>query len=120
MCHGDPSTLPTYTPDYLDKMILVHYKHFPNVASVPKRVTQGLMNQAKSKARIKFANVMIVGTIFGCILTVVFAKTNSRQNSLVEENMKRHLMYKKGETGGAGRLGLITSKGDEKEGEKEE
>ena len=71
--------------------------------------------QAKSRARIKIANIMIAMTLVGAAFTIYFAKTNSRQNSLIEENQRRHLMYSKGETGsGTGRMGLIThSKDDE-------
>ena len=50
-------------------------------------------------ARVNFANCMIVGTLIGCVFTVYIAKSNSRQNSLVQENQRRHLMYTKGDTG---------------------
>jgi len=103
--------VPTYHPDYIDKSILVHYKHYPNVAAVPDRVDQHIMDRAKSMARVKFANIMILGTLIGCAFTVYIAKSNSRQNSLVQENQRRHLMYTKGDTGlgsGVGRIGLVT------------
>ena len=123
--------VPTYHPDYIDKSILVHYKHYPNVAAVPDRVDQHIMDrvnkisifqkyllttyvQAKSMARVKFANIMIVGTLIGCAFTVYVAKSNSRQNSLVQENQRRHLMYTKGDTGsGVGRIGLVTRNQDD-------
>ena len=69
-------------------------------------------------ARVKFANCMIVATLIGCAITVYVAKSNSRQNSLVQENQRRHLMYSKGDTGtgsGTGRLGLVTRSNDEEE-----
>ena len=37
--------VPTYHPDYIDKSILVHYKHYPNVAAVPDRVDQHIMDR---------------------------------------------------------------------------
>ena len=41
----------------------------------------------------------------------------NRLHFKIEENFKRHALYKKGETGGGGRLGLVvstqTGKGDE-------
>ena len=66
------------------------------------------MNKAKNQMRIKVANLMILSTILGAIGTIIFAKSNSRQNSLIEENQRRHLMYNKGETGSGSRLGLVT------------
>ena len=56
---------------------------------------------------------MIICTIIGAIMTVYFAKKNSRQNSLIEENQRRHLMYQKGETGSGARIGLVTNTRDE-------
>ena len=66
--------------------------------------------QAKSQARISIANIMILCTILGACITIYFAKKNSRQNSLLEENQRRHLMYARGSTGDSttGRLGLVT------------
>ena len=60
-------------------------------------------------ARIKVANGMILCTIMGAIITIIYAKKNSRQNSLIEENQRRHLMYQKGETGSGARIGLVTN-----------
>ena len=73
--------------------------------------------QAKSQARISIANIMILFTILGACITIYFAKKNSRQNSLLEENQRRHLMYARGSTGDAttGRLGLVTGHTDQEE-----
>ena len=122
------SNVPSYTPDPLDKKILVHFKYYATIEEVPNKVDQHIMSrvrlqdhrvgltinncfsfQAKSQARIKMANLMIFLTLLGSLLTVIYAKSNSRQNSLQEENYRRHLHYLKGETGsGTGRLGLVT------------
>ena len=64
-------------------------------------------------ARIKVANLMILSTLIAAAMTVYFAKKNSRQNSLIEENERRHLMYKKGETGSGARLGLLINTKDD-------
>ena len=64
-------------------------------------------------ARIKVANGMILCTIIGAVITVYFAKKNSRQNSLIEENQRRHLAYRRGETGSGARLGLVTNSREE-------
>ena len=56
---------------------------------------------------------MILCTILGAATTVYFAKKNSRQNSLIEENQRRHLMYQKGETGSGARMGLVTNTKEE-------
>lgn len=114
---SDPSRMPTYHPDGLDKRILVHYKYFPTFEAVPDRVSESMMNQAKSRARIKFANVMIVMTLLGAAGTVYYARGHSKNYSLVEENFNRHKMYKKGDTGGGSRMGLVTNTPETEEAE---
>eukprot|EP00092_Neocalanus_flemingeri_P056599 GFUD01067117.1.p1 GENE.GFUD01067117.1~~GFUD01067117.1.p1 ORF type:complete len:134 (-),score=47.77 GFUD01067117.1:154-555(-) len=105
--------IPTYHPDSLDKKILVHFKYFASVEEIPHRVSESMMIQAKSKARIKTANLMIFSTIVCACITIYFAKTSMKQNSLVEENQRRHTMYKKGETGSGARMGLVTNTKDD-------
>ena len=41
----DIRNIPTYHPDYLDKKILVHFKHYPSIEDVPERVDQHVMNK---------------------------------------------------------------------------
>jgi len=110
----------SYRPDNLDKWILVHYKYYPDAASVPEYVSQGQMNQAKSWARIKTANVMIATTLGMCLLTVIWAKSLARENSLVEENFRRHMKFKRGDEDGSqsSRMGLLTNTKKDLEGEK--
>ena len=56
---------------------------------------------------------MMASTVVCSCITIYFAKSNMRQNSMVEENQRRHLMYKKGETKGGSRMGLVTQSNDE-------
>jgi len=116
---ADMSRDVSYRPDNLDKRILVHYKYYPNMESVPEYVSQGQMNQAKSWARIKMANVMIATTIGMCLLTVIWAKSLARENSLVEENFRRHMKFKKSDEDGSqsSRMGLLTNTKKDLEGE---
>lgn len=108
--------IPTYHPDSLDKMILVRLKYYKSVAEIPHRVDEAMMTKAKSRARIIVANIMMATTVVCACITIYFARTNSKNFSLIEENQKRHLMYKKGETGSGSRMGLVThSKEDQKE-----
>ena len=44
----DIRNMPTYHPDYLDKAILVHFKHYPSIEAVPERVSQHVMNKVKN------------------------------------------------------------------------
>jgi len=101
----------SYRPDNLDKRILVHYSYYPNLQSVPEYVSQGQMNQAKSWARIKMANVMIATTVGLCLLTIIWAKSLMRENSLLEENYRRHMKFKSNEGDGSqsSRMGLLTN-----------
>ena len=62
-CSDGVRNIPTYHPDSLDKKILVHFKYFKTIEEIPHRVSGSMMAQAKSKARIKMANVMIGTTI---------------------------------------------------------
>ena len=86
LCSDGVRNINTYHPDSLDKKILVHLKYFKTIEEIPYRVPESMMAQAKSKARIKMANVMIGTTLVCACITIYFAKTFSRQNSLVEEN----------------------------------
>ena len=43
----DIRNIPTYHPDFLDKKILVHFKHYPSIEAVPERVDQHVMNKVK-------------------------------------------------------------------------
>ena len=36
----------TFKPDNLDKRILVHFKYYPDMASVPERISDSKMGQA--------------------------------------------------------------------------
>jgi hypothetical protein len=36
----------TFKPDYLDKRILVHFKYYPDIDSVPERISDSKMGQA--------------------------------------------------------------------------
>ena len=56
---------------------------------------------------------MMLFTVLGACMTVYYAKKNSRQNSLIEENQRRHQMYKKGETGSGSRMGLVFNSKDD-------
>ena len=69
--------------------------------SVPEYVSQGQMNQAKSWARIKMANVMIATMIGMCLLTVFWATSMQRGNSPVEENFRRHMKVKESDEDGS-------------------
>jgi hypothetical protein len=40
----------TFKPDYLDKRILVHFKYYPDMDSVPERISDSKMGQARQIA----------------------------------------------------------------------
>jgi hypothetical protein len=103
----------TYRPDKLDKWILVHYKHYPSIQTVPRYVDESLMNKAKSKARIKLSNIMMAFFAVSSLAIVIFAKRNMHRDSVVEQGMRRHEAWKKGQEGTTGRLTLLTGAGEE-------
>merc|ERR1712098_233924 len=86
--------------------ILVRVKYYKSVAEIPHRVDEAMMTKAKSRARIIVANIMMATTVVCACITIYFARSNSKNFSLIEENQRRHLMYKKGETGSGSRWGL--------------
>jgi hypothetical protein len=99
----------TYKPDNLDKRILVHYKYYPNVESVPRFVSESIMTNAKSRARIKLSNIMIVATLLGCLATAIFAKKQAHRISVIEQSQRRHEAWQRGEESGPiGRWSLAT------------
>ncbi|KAK2585335.1 hypothetical protein KPH14_010016 [Odynerus spinipes] len=63
-----------YAVTDFDKRILVWVKRFPSIAEVPKEVTRDCMLQAKTKARVRVCNIMIVCTIIGFILAAISGK----------------------------------------------
>jgi len=91
----------------LQKRILVHFKHFPDIDSVPERVSKSMMMKAMSQARIKVSFIMMVTALFLCFCTAWYGKTHQYETSLVEINQRRHEAYKIGKDSGGGRLSLI-------------
>ncbi|XP_029171727.1 UPF0389 protein GA21628-like [Nylanderia fulva] len=57
-----------------DKRVLVWVKRYPSIADVPVDVTVECLLAARSKARIKACNYMIVATLIGCIGAVILGK----------------------------------------------
>ncbi|KYQ46428.1 hypothetical protein ALC60_14524 [Trachymyrmex zeteki] len=69
-----------------DKRILVWVKRYPSIADVPKDVTVDCILSARSKARIKTCNYMIVFTIIGCIGAVLLGKRDAKRGvSLIKQ-----------------------------------
>ncbi|XP_018340671.1 PREDICTED: UPF0389 protein CG9231 isoform X2 [Trachymyrmex septentrionalis] len=62
-----------------DKRILVWVNRYPSIADVPKDVTTDCILGARSKARIKTCNYMIVFTIIGCIGAVILGKRQAKR-----------------------------------------
>ncbi|KAG5310881.1 F162A protein, partial [Acromyrmex insinuator] len=72
-----------------DKKILVWVKRYPSIADVPKDVTVDCILSARSKARIKTCNYMIVFTIIGCIGAVLLGKRDAKRGeSLFKQREK--------------------------------
>jgi len=110
-----------HVPSGYQRAILVHFKYFPNMESVPERVSLSMMAKAMSQARIKVSLSMIVVALFMCFCTAYYGKTHMNQNSLVEVNLRRHEAYKLGQNASGGRLALVfPNKEPEAEAKKEE
>lgn len=104
----------------LKKRILVHFKYYPNIESVPERVPSAMMAKALSQARIKVSILMMLTAIVLCFLTAWYGRAHRYEYSLHQVNMRRHELYKMGETGRGGRLALIFHDEPAKEEKKEE
>jgi hypothetical protein len=106
-------------PTNMQKRILVHFKYYPNIESIPERVEWPKMNKAMSQYRIKVSFTMIVVTLFLCFCTAWYGKTHMYETSLVQVNLDRHLAYKKGEDFMGRRMALVTGANVDKNAEAE-
>lgn len=68
-----------------DKKLLVWVKRYPNVADVPTEVTSECILSARSKARIKICNYMIVVTIIGCVISVILGKRQAERGDTLKK-----------------------------------
>ncbi|XP_011137964.1 protein FAM162A [Harpegnathos saltator] len=68
-----------YRVTNFDKRILVWVKRYPSIAEVPEKVTVDCLLTARSKARIKTCNYMIVVTIIGCIIAAFLGKRQAER-----------------------------------------
>jgi len=98
----------TTVPSNLQRRILVHFKHYPNVDAIPDRVSWSTMNKVMSQYRIKVSFMMMVTTMVLCFLTAWYGKTHMRETSLVEVNLQRHKFYAEGKDFTGQRLALVT------------
>ncbi|XP_032681532.1 UPF0389 protein GA21628-like isoform X2 [Odontomachus brunneus] len=62
-----------------DKLVLAWVKRYPSVAEVPEKVTIDCLLTARSKARIKTINYMIVMSIIGCIIAAILGKRQAEK-----------------------------------------
>jgi len=107
-----------YTPNDLERKILVHFKHYPNYESVPDRVNFALVNKAWSQFRIKVSLGMMATALFLCFCTAVYGRSHMHNNqSLVEVNFRRHEAYKRGEDFYGRRVELLKKKEADKDSE---
>jgi len=104
-------------PSNLQKRILVHFKHYPNIESVPDRVSHSKMKRAMSLYRIKVSIGMIVGGLILCFCTAWYGKSHQRETSLVDINLARHEFYRQGQNFTGSRVRLVTGTPDVKKEE---
>jgi len=75
---------PMYVPSNFDKFLLVWVKKYPR-GQVPEKISEEVIYQAKSKARIKTANYMIFGTALMCLSTVLYAKKMAKSGDSIQK-----------------------------------
>ncbi|KAM0728871.1 UPF0389 protein [Formica fusca] len=84
-----------------DKRMLVWVKRYPSIADVPRDITVDCLLAARSKARIKACNYMIVGTLIGCIGSVILGKRQAAKGETLtkqrEDWLKETLAREKNE-----------------------
>ncbi|XP_012225372.1 UPF0389 protein GA21628 [Linepithema humile] len=68
-----------------DKRVLVWVKRYPSIADVPKDVTVECLLTARSKARIKACNYMIIGTLIGCVIAVILGKRQAARGETLSK-----------------------------------
>ncbi|EZA47448.1 hypothetical protein DMN91_004791 [Ooceraea biroi] len=62
-----------------DRKVLVWVKRYPSVAEVPQDITEETLLTARSKARIKASNYMIVVTLIGCLFAAFLGKKQVKE-----------------------------------------
>ncbi|XP_001602262.1 UPF0389 protein CG9231 [Nasonia vitripennis] len=77
-------------PTDFEKWILVWMKKFPK-GQVPERITEDLMYQTKSRARVKAANYMILFSALACLAAAISGKRAAKSgDSIQKRNLEWH------------------------------
>ncbi|XP_069801609.1 protein FAM162A-like [Dendropsophus ebraccatus] len=96
---GHSFKIPGHKPSDFEKKILIWGGRFKNVSDIPELVSYEMVDAAKSKVRVKFAVLMMILTIAGCIIMVISGKQAARQQeTLAKLNLdKKALLKSEGE-----------------------
>lgn len=87
---GTPFKVPGHRPSDFDKKILLWSGRFKKQSDIPEFVSPEMLMAAKSKLRVKFAYIMILLTIVGCIAMVISGKRAAgRQETVTRMNLER-------------------------------
>ena len=79
----------------LEKRFLVWTKKYKLLNDVPVYVPSSVMEKARSKMRIKVANLMIISTVIACFVVIKFGRdSRDRGDSLQKRNLEWHEQYK--------------------------
>ncbi|XP_035722658.1 protein FAM162B-like [Vespa mandarinia] len=72
-----------------DKRILVWVKRYPSMADVPAQVTRDCILNARSKARVRTCNIMIVISVIGFLIAAISGKREvARGNTLTKRDLE--------------------------------
>lgn len=89
------STIKMYVPNNLEKKFLIWTGKYKNPKDIPPMISAGVMERVRSKIRIRLANIMIISTVFGCIIMVISGKKARNEGiSLTRQNLEWHYKFK--------------------------
>uniref|UniRef100_A0A8C5MQG9 Protein FAM162A n=1 Tax=Leptobrachium leishanense TaxID=445787 RepID=A0A8C5MQG9_9ANUR len=82
--------VPGHRPTPLDKKILVWGGRYKKQEDIPEILSYEVVDAAKSKVRVKFAGLMMLMTIVGCVVMVISGKRAAgRHESLASYNLEK-------------------------------
>ncbi|XP_028171618.1 UPF0389 protein GA21628 [Ostrinia nubilalis] len=83
-----------YRPTELQKFVLVWTKKFKSKDEIPKFVSGDLIDRARSEARIKLSNILMLMTVLACVGAIISGKSAAKRGESVHQmNLDFHKKY---------------------------
>ncbi|KAL5293496.1 hypothetical protein ACFFRR_011920 [Megaselia abdita] len=88
------SNVQMYAPNNLEKKFLVWTGKYKKIEDIPPMISAEVMERSRNRIRIRLANIMMVATVFGCIVMVISGKAaQGRGESMTKRNLEWHKQF---------------------------